>query len=182
MRKFNIVLCIIVFCGLSFYRYSVLNTKYPSPQYYQARLNQSVEFSDCNIIVNDYYFLDQQSVDKLFTNEIQAGQKVLSIILDVNFLNQSKETKNIDISSLILTSSSWKNAIHLMSYLELNEPLGITSTNIILDAQESISLKLPFCINSAQFRDFKDWEKSISQEYELIVSLYPLKNTVLLKT
>ena len=175
IKRIMIVLFILIFIFLSIYRYNSINNSYPTPIHQQYKMKEHVNYSNCEISVNDYYFMEQSDINLLFESEQKNYQKVECIVLNVNIQNNSDSFQQVDITSLILKSDIWKNAIHFAGFMELNEDASMI---VELDSKQTKTLLLPFSINSVQFSSLKTWSHCKTMQYELVLSLYPIKNTI----
>lgn len=168
------VLCIAAGC-----RYCQLNRQYPPPEIETYAHLQPVKYNDIELVLNHSAFLQEEEIKTVLIEELEEGFTPKMIVLDVTVTNTAETEQTMDFTPFILESGAWKNAVHMMAFLRLNDGAKTAPTMTpILQPGESLTLRLPFLMMPSQFSERK-WDAVEERSYELVLSLYPKKRSIL---
>ncbi len=173
-----ILLCIAAFVVMAAVQIVRINKKYPAPEEIRAGLNEEIAYNEnIMLMVSEMEFLDESRVREIYRNEFEHNGDCKAVLLKLVIENKGDTEDVIDMSSFILQSGAWKNAMLLNVFGILNEEIvgsDKSTMNPTIAPGESISYILPFHMIPDFFTE-KQWEEVEKQEYQLVVSLYPEK-------
>lgn len=177
MKKKRIIIGVffLFLSGIVIFRLIVLNQQYPSPQVSSYSLNEPVLYDgQFEVTVTDYYFLDAQTINRIFENEISMNYDLKCIILNVKVKNIGKTEKAAEIFPFVLQSSAWYNGINMGAFTQINKNSKPSSLQNTLAPGEEYEIKLPFSMIAQQFKP-SSWNEVKNRKYSLIIALYPQK-------
>lgn len=178
MRKKIFLFSIIILCfALFVFRFVSLNNEYPAPVLKNYNTNQIIPYGQFVMKVNSYYFLDTEMVKSTFNEELNAGQNLKCVIVNINVKNVGKSEKNVELYPFVLESGAWKNGINLNAFKKINRDNKNATLEPTLKPEESLSIKLPFTMIDKHFK-LKQWKIVESRKYSLVLSLYPTKRII----
>ncbi len=175
-KRLLLGVCLILLFVIGF-RILAINQKYPNTveQYYL--LGDTVLYNNFELTVVDSYFLDNESVNKLFKEEIRILGEHECVVVDLKITNRNSKEKTLDVYSFILETGAAKNGVNLNAFYELNVDNATLSPSI--NTNETISLKLPFHFTEKSFTKNK-WENFKNRDFSLTLNLYPQKISIIL--
>lgn len=173
-RWLAVAVAILVCIGAGV-RYWSLNTAYPPAEDKPYGVGEEVEFGDFTLRVNARSFLKEADKADVLKEEMESGLSPQLLLLNVTIANRGEKTGQADLSSLILESGAWKNGIHLLAFLRVNENGEQTpSLSPELAPGEEQTVQLPFMLSPEQFKE-SQWPQVQERAYDLVLSLYPQK-------
>jgi hypothetical protein len=183
INKNLIIICfILITLSLLFtFRYLSINQKYPDPINKEHKLNQPIKYGSFEIKTIGYKMMNSSELKDLGSvfNEITTpyDKNIKCVIATVNIKNSGTEQKNLEVYPFQIESGGFSNGIDAALFSVLN---GEDSTLVpILKPNEEKKLLLPFTMIKSQFSK-KDWEQIDYRKFQLVLSLYPEKNFVVL--
>lgn len=176
-KKIAAAVVAVVLIGLSCFRLTALNTRYPPPEIRCYATGQAAPYEPFTLMVNNAAFMDEARTQEIFQDELLDDQNLRCIVVDLTVQNKGTETGHIEISSFILESGAWKNGIHYTAFLQLNEDQPQASLLLTLEPGESRTLRLPYTMIESHFRPVQ-WKTVEHRTYSLTYSLYPVKQTI----
>ena len=105
------------------------------------------------------------------------------IMVTVNIKNMSEEKQRVTLEGFTLTSQAWTTCTAPDKYMAVNEKWNseqYQSGSIYIESGEERKLILPFLLVKNGFTQ-KQWEHVKERNYELVLSLYPVKKQIKLK-
>lgn len=106
-----------------------------------------------------------------------------NIMVTVNIKNMSEEKQRVTLEGFTLTSQAWTTCTAPDKYMAVNEKWNseqYQSGSIYIESGEERKLILPFLLVKNGFTQ-KQWEHVKERNYELVLSLYPVKKQIKLK-
>lgn len=180
--RWMVVGAAVLLCLAAGFRYVQLNRRYPPPITETYTMSQPVSYNSFQITVERSAFLADDQIQTVLAEEVEEGYEPKIIVLDVTITNKADTEHTLDLTPFVLQSGAWKNGIHMLAFLRLNDTSANQATlNPSLKPGESRSLRLPFSMLSSNFAPQK-WDSVEQREYSLVLSLYPIKQTILCTT
>ncbi len=178
-KKKTIFICALalILAGLWTFRYVTLNQKYPQPNCETYSVSQPVSLGNFEVSVSDSYFLDSETAKEVLLAEFGAGYDARCIVLDFSVTNTSDSPQSIELGVFQLQSGTWNNGVNFIAYRDINSDVNDGSLNLQIEPGETYQVKLPFSmIDDSFFPD--DWNRVEERQYELVLSLYPVKRVI----
>ena len=88
-----------------------INKKYPAPSYRQHMLGETFEFNGFEICATDIRFMDDETVNRLFKDEITYGIDCKCVLYFLTITNNIPQPKEIELQYFVMQTSAWKNSI-----------------------------------------------------------------------
>ena len=111
-------------------------------------------------------------------NEVNPNNANIKLILTtIQIKNLSTKQVKLEVYPFVLESSGFSNGINLDLYNVLNGDNATVSP--VLKPGEVQTLELPFTMIESQFTK-QDWLNLTNRNFELVLSLYPIKKSILL--
>lgn len=172
------VLLIIILIGCLI-RYNNLNEQYQPPTYENYKQNQVVSYNSFAIKASEFEVMNEEDIQDLgpVYEDVTTidGSSIKSIVTEVRIKNPSSQQMKLEVYPFVIESGGYSNGIDADLFHVLNKD---EATMIpVLDAGEEITLQLPFTMIESQFTD-KDWDNIENREFNLVLSLYPVKKTI----
>lgn len=121
--------------------------------------------------------------DETYASEKEIFKEAECIMVTVNIKNMSEEKQRVTLDRFALTSQAWTNCAMPDKYMAVNKKWNseqYQSGPIYIESGEEQTLILPFLLVKKGFRQ-KQWEHVKERNYELVLSLYPVKKQIKLK-
>lgn len=160
-----------------------INKKYPNPSYKQHTLGETFEFNGFEICATDIRFLNKDTVNNLFADVIPYWEDCKCVLYFLTITNNNPESKEIELQYFVMQTSAWCNSILMHTYGEISQiyypelPITLHPT---LEPGETIQCVLPYTVPKVQFTK-KQWATCETAGYELVLSLYPVKEYITLQ-
>jgi len=176
-KHIAIIIVLVIVAVLSSIRLISLNSKYPSPSVDRYPVNHFAPYNQFELKITGSEFMDVNTVNEVFKEEISFGQDIKCIIVDLTVKNSGEQKKQIEIYNFILESLAWKNGINLAAFMQINEDNDNATLAPTLESGESLSLKLPFTMINDNFKQ-NQWSEVENRKYSLVYNLYPTKQII----
>ncbi len=185
INKRKVCICLLIsslFIVWLFFVISI-NQKYAAPSYRQHMLGEHFEFNGFEICATDIRFMDRNSVNRLFADVIPYWGDCKCVLYFLTITNNTSAPKEIELQYFVMQTSAWCNSILMHTYGEISQmyypelPITLHPT---LEPGETIQCVLPYTMPKVQFTE-KQWAACESAGYELMVSLYPIKEYITLQ-
>ena len=128
-------------------------------------------------------FMSQEDFSDIYAFEKEMFKEAECIMVTVNIKNMSEEKQRVTLEGFTLTSQAWTTCTAPDKYMAVNEKWNseqYQSGSIYIESGEERKLILPFLLVKNGFRQ-KQWEHVKERNYELVLSLYPVKKQIKLK-
>lgn len=172
---------------IAFLAYLVLvigiNLKYPKAQLEEKQFGEAVTADDFEITAVDAAFMSEEDFSDIYAAEKEIFKESECIMVTVNIKNMSEEKQQITLDRFALTSQAWTNCTVPDKYIAVNEKWNseqYQSGPVYLEPGQERKLILPFLLVKNGFTQ-KQWEHVKERNYELVLSLYPVKKQIKLK-
>lgn len=184
-RKFVIASIILISIILSlsfFYFFNRINDKYPSPELEEYAIGVPFKYSfdkNFQLTVTDFSILNEEDLRKLDEDsgeEINIkGQPRVGYLITLKVKNIGKEKKTLENQEFTIQSGGFTNGQDMFYATFLNEDVRSGAYEI----DEERTIIMPFTSIKSLFS--KDhWDNVKNLKYELVTSLYPVEQKVLL--
>ena len=187
MKKSRTKTLIVAVSLIAFLVYLVLvigiNLKYPKAQLEEKQLGEAMTADDFEITAIDVSFMSQEDFSDIYAFEKEMFKEAECIMVTVNIKNMSEEKQRVTLEGFTLTSQAWTTCTAPDKYMVVNEKWNseqYQSGSIYIESGEERTLILPFLLVKKGFRQ-KQWEHVKERNYELVLSLYPVKKQIKLK-
>lgn len=187
MKKSRTKTMIVAVSVIAFLVYLVLvigiNLKYPKAQLEEKQLGEAMTADDFEITATDVSFMSQEDFSDIYAFEKEIFKEAECIMVTVNIKNISEEKQRVTLDRFALTSQAWTNCAMPDKYMAVNKKWNSEqyhSGPIYIESGEERTLILPFLLVKKGFRQ-KQWEHVKERNYELVLSLYPVKKQIKLK-
>ena len=160
-----------------------INLKYPKAQLEEKQLGEAMTADDFEITAIDVSFMSQEDFSDIYAFEKEMFKEAECIMVTVNIKNMSEEKQRVTLEGFTLTSQAWTTCTAPDKYMAVYEKWNseqYQSGSIYIESGEERKLILPFLLVKNGFRQ-KQWEHVKERNYELVLSLYPVKKQIKLK-
>lgn len=185
MKKNKIGIVVIVLAAAVYLVMVIgINRKYPKSQLEEKQIGETLTVDDIEITATDVSFMKQEDFCEIYAAEKETFKEAECIMVTVNIKNTTEEKQRITLDSFALTSQAWTNSVAPDKYMKVNEKLNseqYKSGPIYIEAGCERKLILPFLLVRTGFTE-KQWEHVKERSYELVLSLYPKKQQIKLKS
>ena len=123
---------------------------------------------DFEITATDVSFMSQEDFSDIYAFEKEMFKEAECIMVTVNIKNMSEEKQRVTLEGFTLTSQAWTTCTAPDKYMAVNAK------------GEERKLILPFLLVKNGFTQ-KQWGHVKERNYELVLSLYPVKKQIKLK-
>lgn len=181
------VIFVLILVTLSAVRIYRVNKKYPDPPINTYKENDKIKGGNIDIAVKKSRIITMDDIDNkeksieeviLDTQNMNIDKnQVKFLIIDLEITNNDKNQQTIDLTKFSAESVGWANGWSPELYAILNNTDRIT---IQIEGNSKTSVRLPFTMYDFQFKE-TNWEDIIKRKFYLVLSLYPVKNQVLLE-
>ena len=148
----------------------------------EKQLGEAMTADDFEITAIDVSFMSQEDFSDIYAFEKEMFKEAECIMVTVNIKNMSEEKQRVTLEGFTLTSQAWTTCT-ADKYMAVNEKWNseqYQSGSIYIESGEERTLILPFLLVKKGFRQ-KQWEHVKERNYELVLSLYPVKKQIKLK-
>lgn len=132
--------------------------------------------------VDEAHFFSNEAYDELKIPGMDEENHDLAkcILITLTLTNHGSEDQVVDLTPMQPESRAWTNGInmHWFKSMVSEEEQGTLYPTV--PAGESVRINLPFNINEIHFQS-KEWDTVTEREYSLVFSLYPRKESILLR-
>ena len=160
-----------------------INLKYPKAQLEEKQIGEAMTADDFEITATDVSFMSQEDFSDIYAFEKEMFKEAECIMVTVNIKNMSEEKQRVTLEGFTLTSQAWTTCTAPDKYMAVNEKWNseqYQSGSIYIESGEERKLILPFLLVKNGFTQ-KQWEHVKERNYELVLSLYPVKKQIKLK-
>lgn len=186
MKRILICLfCLVLVIGCTV-RIVTLNQKYPNPTVERYCINENFEKSGFSIIVKGHRLLTVPEIKEYITDfdvsyaDKQGNDKDESILLvELEATNLSKEENYFPFAACTLRSGSYMQGLGMRIYPYFTEGMDDVY-GVGIKPGQTVRFYLPYHLYSIHFSD-EDWRNLDSRTFEIVFSLYPVKQVVTLK-
>ncbi len=182
-KKFKIyigIFFIVILTTIIGNRIISLNQQYPPPTHEKSPLKQPMKFNHFEIKATSFRVINNTDLLQLgseFEQFTLGHEDFKCVLTELHIKNISSKNLNIEVFPFTLESIGFSNGINLELFNALNG--GDAVMNPELKPNEEITLQLPFTMIEEQFTK-KDWNNVNERTFELVLSLYPVKKTIVL--
>lgn len=190
MKRFKMLSIILIsaLILLFFYRYQMLNKKYPNPDNEKYGTGESMLQGNFALTLQKAELIDGNALSKLAPNTIIACHsdgsayneneiRVLLAYIRVEKVKRCDDTYDfVPISS---ESGSWGNGLNIELFMKLNKGISVHEAEI--EYNSAIEVVLPFSMVNTMFKN-SEWEKIDFRKFFIVHSLYPVKKVMELTT
>jgi hypothetical protein len=187
MKKSRTKTIIVAVSVIVFLVYLVLvigiNLKYPKAQLEEKQLGEAMTADDFEITATDVSFMSQEDFSDIYAFEKEMFKEAECIMVTVNIKNMSEEKQRVTLEGFTLTSQAWTTCTAPDKYMAVNAKWNseqYQSGPIYIESGEERKLILPFLLVKNGFTQ-KQWGHVKERNYELVLSLYPVKKQIKLK-
>lgn len=189
-KKIKIILClvaIIVISAFSLYSIININNSYPSPTVIRHKLGDVIDGGVATVQVTDYKVISYDDLKKLvpnYTGEDSFADKenILYLFVNAKFTNKTSETQTLSIPAMMSAETEvWSNGLSMGLFSVINPKITGNPVNLMIKANESIDVVLPYSLFQNHFNK-SDWKNVKNLNFDIPISLYPVKNIVQLHT
>lgn len=159
-----------------------VNLRYPAAEQVRVRMPDSVSYDGITYEVVGFRFMTEEELNTYHAQTIDPspvannGKKLYKCVLvDMKATNTTQEEKLARFTFFSLQSGIWRNAIDLQTLWNYDED-GRLARN--LAPGESVTQPLPYSFAWGQFKSDKLWEGVEDRDYELVLTLYPVKRVI----
>ena len=160
-----------------------INLKYPKAQLEEKQLGEAMMADDFEITATDVSFMSQEDFSDIYAFEKEMFKEAECIMVTVNIKNMSEEKQRVTLEGFTLTSQAWTTCTAPDKYMAVNAKWNseqYQSGPIYIESGEERKLILPFLLVKNGFTQ-KQWGHVKERNYELVLSLYPVKKQIKLK-
>lgn len=164
------------------YFYHQINEKYPAPKVEEIAMDTPFLYSydkNFQITVTDFSFLSEEELKQLDVEsgleERNRSQDSIGYLVTVKIKNIGKEKASIEYQVFSLQSGIFNNGTDGIYNGVLNPDVRTGP----YDAGEERTIKMSYTASSNLFRK-EHWDKVKNLKYELVTSLYPVEQKVIL--
>ncbi len=185
LKKIIIVSIIIISILLSssfFYFYKQINDKYPAPIVEEIAIGIPFEYSfdkNFQLTVTAFSILDSDDLKKLDEDGDQEmnndDQERVGYLVKLKIKNIGKEKSTIENQEFIIQSGGFTNGSDMFYATLLNKDVKSGT----YDIGEERTIVMPFTGVRSLFSK-KNWDNIEKLKYELVTSLYPVEQKILL--
>ncbi len=180
-KKILWLLVLSVLTAAYFLRFFYINHLYPETVTREYQMNQSVPYNGVEIQVVSCRLLegsDWRQIETAYHKDIDEGVETKCLVPEIQIKNTSSQAKEIRVSSFSAQSGAWRNGINLETLAAMNAEKENRSSTIM--PGQTVTMKLPYVMSSSQFGQ-QNWSTVRQRDFQLVLSLYPVKQTVKLR-
>jgi len=179
MKKRKIKIFVGVVCGLLLGAFLVcffmINAKYRNSTVVEKGIGEPVDYNNLQFTVTDAGFMPHEKSDELWADELDTFPGCKGYYVTVTVNNTGTEEKKLSLGNFELVSDAWINGVDLEKFLTVNS--DDIKQKFLLKPGDSITCTLPFLIVKENFTN-KQWEQIEHRNFELVLSIYPVKRIV----
>lgn len=179
--RFSIIMIIgiVILTTLFIIRFRYINSKYPQPIIQEYNLNEIIRYEGCEIVVQECQWLSDDEIRALDVEKgVFPDDEIKAILVKILVRNTSEKQKSIESYAFEVESLDWHNGL----MLDLSKAINgeNSSFHLNLEPGEEVTRILAYSMIPLQFND-SEWDNVEKREYKLVISLYPVKNEIILK-
>ncbi len=182
------IILVIVFSAaavLSAVQIYNVNAQYPQASVVRHQMNETIDGGAASVRVTGCRIASVEEVKKSAPDYEIAGSTGQTdykfLLITVQFRNVSNTKQELSIPAMLHAQTvTWSNGMELELFHHLNP--GETGPGYMeMGAGSEKTLILPYLLTSGQFNE-KDWNRVERLQYQISVSIYPVKHVIDLKT
>lgn len=186
MKKVKIIIVSVMMLLLAVgfvFRVVQVNSRYPAAEEVRVNRSESIDFNGITYQVTDFRFMTDEELETYQANVLNPirtvshgeTQAYKCALVEVKALNTTQQEQSARFTYFCLQSGTWRNGIDLNTLMNYDKEGGLYYQ---LPPGKSVTQILAFSFSTRQFKNDRLWQDVEKRNYELVLSLYPVKRVI----